>query len=214
MSVSEHEVAGILGLTMLSHPEDGENGAKEKTADVSNDKKNGDEANTEKTVNEVPPTTTTQPASVVEDAKIVEEQEASASSECEPRNPTTSSSSSLMSDLDAVFDATNKTDPSSKAMEEDESEKLRTENPQENSVSREFRNTENAGASPGWLEPGTKCEFLYRDQWHVGVIDSYTSQKALVKFGSHDSPVPVDLLAEKHRVCWKLGTYTSKSHFA
>ncbi|KAJ8598144.1 hypothetical protein CTAYLR_007415 [Chrysophaeum taylorii] len=65
-----------------------------------------------------------------------------------------------------------------------------------------------------WRPPGTKCEFLYRDQWHVGYIESYTSQEAIVKFENREGLVPIDLVTEKHRVCWVIGTYTSQSKFA
>lgn len=65
-----------------------------------------------------------------------------------------------------------------------------------------------------WRAPGTSCEFLYRDQWHLGVVESYTSQEAIVKFENREGLVPIDLVTEKHRVCWQLGTYTKQSKFA
>ena len=76
------------------------------------------------------------------------------------------------------------------------------------------------GVPPGWRGRGTPCEVLYQDKWHRGVVLRYDFEKCVIRTRRTidqlvDLPdVPVDIHAEKHRICWEPGKFTAQSNFA
>jgi len=66
-----------------------------------------------------------------------------------------------------------------------------------------------------WRPPGASCEVLYHDKWHRGTVDAYTTSEAIIRLDDdHRTTCSVDLLSEKHRLCWNIGAMTSRTTFA
>lgn len=185
MNVSEHEVAGILGLTMLSQP---------------NEKGPLEDGAAKGSVNP--------------------------GAECAVERPSPMPSAHSESDPFSKKDAASRTVAGAQFVKASLSSQPsvnpdhvlpvdREKIPPEWRLGPNFTSpTFTEEVSRRWRAPGTSCEFLYRDQWHLGVVESYTSQEAIVKFENREGLVPIDLVTEKHRVCWQLGTYTKQSKFA